>query len=44
MSVILMDFGVGMARLRSVAIFLTEFLYYPQMKSREQLDLGLPRE
>ena len=36
MSVFSMDFGAGMEWLRSVAIFLLNFVYHTKMKVREQ--------
>ena len=41
---VLMIFGAGMARLRSVAIVFSKFVYHLRMKGREQSDLGIPTE
>ena len=41
---VLLEFSAGMARLRSVAIFLLYFFYNIIMKGGEQLALGLPIE
>ena len=39
-----MDFGVVMALLRSVQLFLAHCVYNTQIKVKEQSDLGMPRE